>query len=385
MTVLRKGSSEEAGFDPARVALIRERAAEWVTQGRTPQVVLVLARRGVVALHDAFGEPGVDFSDVDGVFEVMSNSKPITATCVMRLVEDGLVGLNRPVMEYLPEMQGYGREEILVRHLLTHTSGYDGDSLIQTYSVVARGGDLPPMEENQNPFLHRVINAFFTLRPTRPPGEEMAYCNENYTLLGEIVRRVSGQPLDEYAREHIFEPLGMSDTSYRLLPHLEPRIVRAPTDIDAAVPMENPELRDAPRGGSGVRATALDYAKFCQAFLNRGAYGDYQMLRSRTVFEMTRNQIPGIGTDFGGWHPEASWGLGFRVMADEKWRWFDGSMLPQGSLMHGGNGGTNFWIDPENDMLGIYFSTCLDQDMDRGELHMDLDLFQNMAIAAIRD
>src|SRR5512140_1284303 len=124
---LRAGTPEEAGLSPHRLERIKALAAQWVSTGLTPSLVVLVARRGVIALHEAFGTltPEADSPPLqrDSIFPLASLSKPITATAVMCLVEDGLLGLNRPVDEYIPEFTGEGKHAVLVHHLLTHTSG----------------------------------------------------------------------------------------------------------------------------------------------------------------------------------------------------------------------------------------------------------------------
>ena len=113
---------------PARVAHARDLCARWVEEGHTPTLAVCVARRGVIVLDEAFGVlgPGPDSPPLerDALFPICSLTKPITATLVMQLVEDGLLGLNRPAKDYLPEISGDGTDEILVHHLLTHTTGY---------------------------------------------------------------------------------------------------------------------------------------------------------------------------------------------------------------------------------------------------------------------
>src|SRR3989442_5491727 len=125
---LRPGPPKDAGMFPERVAHVRDLCAGWVEEGHTATLGVCVARRGVVVLHESFGilGPGPDSPRLehDGLFAGASVTKAITATLVMQLVEDGLLGLNRPAKDYLPEISGEGTEEILVHHLLTHTSGY---------------------------------------------------------------------------------------------------------------------------------------------------------------------------------------------------------------------------------------------------------------------
>ena len=127
MTILTNGSPEEAGFDPKRIELLRQRVPEWVDGKRMRSGVLLAARRGTIVFHEAYG-PLTDQADSpamvkDTIFSVASITKTVTATAAMILVERGQLGLNRPIKEYLPEVCGEGTEDIEVQHLFTHTSG----------------------------------------------------------------------------------------------------------------------------------------------------------------------------------------------------------------------------------------------------------------------
>jgi CubicO group peptidase (beta-lactamase class C family) len=121
------GDAEEAGMLAARVQHIRRLGAEWVGRGQAAALTMLVARRGVVVLHEAYGwlGPGPDTPPLplDAVYPLASVTKPITATCALCLVDDGLLGLNRPVQEYVPEFTGDGKDAVMVHHLLTHTSG----------------------------------------------------------------------------------------------------------------------------------------------------------------------------------------------------------------------------------------------------------------------
>src|SRR5262249_30624337 len=153
-----------------------------------------------------------------------SITKPITATAVMILVEDGLLGLNHPVSCYLPEFKGEGKNAVMVHHLLTHTSGLHNEDVTAYVKKHQGSVEIPPTEKTQHP----AINEYLFLRYDAPlwkaPGLEMSYCSYGYVLLGEIVRRVSGTPLDNFARERIFAPLGMTDTFYTVPESVRHRI-----------------------------------------------------------------------------------------------------------------------------------------------------------------
>ncbi len=233
MTELRAGSAAEAGMLPERVERIRALAKSWVEQGVTPSLVVLAARRGVIVLHEAFGrlrpEPDAPPLSVDSVFPMSSITKPITATAAMLLVEDGLLGLNRPVRDYLPEISGAGTEEVLVHHLLTHTSGYEDEEIFSALAQrINDGFDPGPCEVTQHPAVHLMLSVCYPHQVSKPPGTEMIYADVNYVLLGEIIRRLTRRPLAEFARERIFDPLGMNDTSYVVPEPARGRIVKRP-------------------------------------------------------------------------------------------------------------------------------------------------------------
>jgi CubicO group peptidase (beta-lactamase class C family) len=244
MTTLRAGSPEEAGILPERVAYARDLCARWVREGHTPTLGVCVARRGVIVLHEAFGVlgPGPDSPRLErhALFPVMSVTKPITATLVMQLVEDGLLGLNRPAKDYLPEICGEGTEEILVHHLLTHTTGYPWDtdpSFLEHMANKLRAGfEPPPCPEGQNPLMHGWLSVFWDAPRVARVGEVMVYSTHNYELLGEIVRRLSGRGLEQLARERIFDPLGTRD-SYYVVPESEShRVVQRASGLPLADP-----------------------------------------------------------------------------------------------------------------------------------------------------
>jgi len=363
-----------------RVDLIRTRAASWIDPEKTRSLVLLVARRGTVFLYDAWGpltaEKGSPPIQRDSVFPMMSISKPVTATAIMLLVEDGLLGLTRPLAEYVPEAIGKGTENILIHNLLTHTSGYQWDDWgAYREERLTALHDMPPCPPDQHEIIHQSLHATYDADCSMPTGSEMAYENYNYILLAEIVRRVSGQSFWGFARERIFEPLGMVDSSFRYEERYEDRFVKGT--------LEPHFYADLPSGAAGLKSTAWDLAIFGQTFLNQGTYGSKRLLSPSAVAEMTRNQIPGIGTEFNGWHPEASWGLGWRIQGSERWRWFDGALPAMGTFGHGGSGGKLLYVDPKSEVVAVYLSVCLDINYETMEHHTEWDLFQDLICAAI--
>ncbi len=387
-TVLREGTPEEAGMLPDRVERVKALAEGWVADGVTPSLVVLAARRGVIFLHEAYGvltpEPDSPPLERDSIFPLSSLTKPITATAAMTLVEDGLLGLNRPVQDYIPEFVGEGKDAVLVHHLLTHTSGWRDEDLL-AHAEGRRGTvEIPPPEANQHPTIHEIMFLRYDAPLWKPPGEEGSYCGMNYGLLGEIVRRVSGRSLAGFARERIFEPLGMEDTHYIVPESLSPRIVRRPADTPDPA-LNTRAHRETPSAAAGVYSTAMDMALFGQTFLNGGRSGDARILSPATVSEMTRNQIPGIGGDvFGTFNPEMSYGFGWLIHGNGKWRYYDGSLHSPDAFTHSGSGGVYLWVDPTNEIVGIYLSVVLEVTPDL-EHRWNFDLVQNAIHAAIAD
>ena len=394
---LRTGTPGEAGMSPQRVRHVVDLARGWVEEGITPALVVLVARRGVIVLHEAFGrlgpEPDAPPLPRDAIFPLCSLSKPITATAAMILVEEGLLGLNRPVQWYLPEFVGEGKEQVCVHHLLTHTSGLkEEDWFAHVESDRATVG-IPPPAPTTHPFVHEWLFPAYDMPLWKAPGTEMSYCDLNYELLGEIVQRVSGQSLADFTRERIFQPLGMADTSWGVPEALKLRLVRRAADEVDADLMAQFRLGEVPWACGGACSTALDVAVFGQMFLNRGAYGEARVLSPATVAAMTRNQIPGIsGRMDEEFFPEASWGLGWSIHGSNKTlRYAEPLQSPQ-SFCHGGGGGVMLWVDPVYELVMAYFSVLsrgglpagvsVPEDLVRG-LGQRSDLFVNAATAAV--
>jgi len=390
MTVLREGTPAEAGFRPEQIELIRQRAASWASAERTPSLAILAARRGVIALQEAFGRLCPESSDdlsVDSIFPVMSITKPVTATAAMLLVEEGLLSLNRPLREYLPELCGEGTDEILVQHLLTHTAGYREPDLF-AYTAANPMAEIPPMEPGQSVIDHILLHSRYAAPLSFKPGTESSYGFHCFVLLGEVVRRVCGQPLETFMRSRIFEPLGMSDSSLVVLPHMSERLVRR----GQSLPFGNSEFLididaslDAPGAAGGLLSTTRDLAIFAQTFMNGGSYAGNRLLSRVSVAEMTRNQIPGISCE--GWGGrrvrEASWGLGWMIQAEERWPYWTGSMQSVGTIYHQGIGACMLWLDPLNEIIGVFLSVAAEFEPATFRHSWDVDLFQNMVTTAV--
>lgn len=385
---LRTGKPEEAGMSTKKVQHIVGLAKGWVDQGVTPALVILVARKGIIVIHEAFGrltpEPDSPPLQPDSIYPVASISKPMTATAIMLLVEDGLLGLNRPVSWYIPEFKGEGKEAVMVHHLLTHTSGLNQEA-IDEYIKRTRGTiEIPPPDSTEHPEHHDTMFLVYGAPLWKSPGMEMSYCNYGYCLLGEIVRRISGKSFDSFTREKIFKPLGMKDTAFVVTDFMRDRIVKRPADAPDASWLNSSWLQEIPHPAGGAFSTAMDTAIFGQMFLNRGIYGDIRILSKTSVFEMTRNQIPGIGSRHGSeFFPEASWGFGWNIPGYKKYLGA-GTLNSKETFDHSGAGGVVLWIDPVYEVVGVYLGVRINPGSNR-EIAGYWELVMNMITAAIAE
>jgi CubicO group peptidase (beta-lactamase class C family) len=385
-------------MDPERVARLRKRADEWAS--RLSALELVATRRGVVFLHETWGRlrPESDAPPLtkDALFNVMSVTKPFTATAVMLLVEDGLVDINRPVQFYLPEFAGDGKLAVCVHHLLTHTSGLE-DTTIDFNRFLLKM--LP--ERKPEPTEHPAVSRYLTLACAVPlsytPGAQHVYCNGNFALLLEIVRRVSGQAPADFMRGRVFLPLGMHRTHLGLPKELlSQRVLWPPQTIGSSLPggpdapmqasLHDAELAGIPWGGSGVFSTGADLVAFGQMFQNGGVYGDVRVLARNTVALMTRNHTPGLrGSITGHALAEMSVGYGWFIQHPMKFPFLGGALGSPGSYSHGGWGGSLLWVDPVKEMVLVFLSTQHDVWIPARFPAWEADLFVNAATSAVSD
>ena len=321
-----------SGFAAAGDALatkldaVLERA---VAEGKTPGAVLLVARQGKVLYRQAHGsrslEPERRPMEIDTIFDCASLTKVlVTAPAVMMLVEEGRLRLIDRVTKHLPEFSG-GKSPITVKQLLTHFSGLRPDV------------DLEPEWSGYETGIQKA----YAEVPIVEPGSRFIYSDINYILLAEIVRKISGKTLDEFARERIFEPLGMTETSFRPAASLLPRI--APTErlpdgtlLHGMVHDPTTRYMGGVAGHAGVFSTADDLGRFAQMMLNGGGLGDVRVLSPLTLAKMTSPQSPPANP--------ALRGLGWDI--DSPYSSTRGDLFPSSSYGHTGYTGTSIWIDP---------------------------------------
>jgi CubicO group peptidase (beta-lactamase class C family) len=404
---LRAGTPEKAGMSLARVQHVKELARSWVEDGTHHALVVLVARQGLIVLHEAFGtlrpEPDSPPLPLDAIFPITSATKPVTAAAIMCLVEDGRVGLMRPVRDYYPEISAEGTEELLVHHLLTHLSGWrDLDVQTEIERLLREGVAPPPPEPGQHPLHAGLSRLIRTLPLACGPGEAMQYCQLNYELLVDLLRRVSGTPIERFAQERIFEPLGMGDSSYVLPPEHRERKVRrgegmpGSEDLGPVSPSYDSELFEGmPSGAGGVHTTARDIAVFAQMLLNSGTYDGRRVLSSASVQAMRRNHVPeGVPARWERLGPDGrpitlefpgGYGYGLFPFLDTVTPYFNGGLASPSSYSHAGAGGVYFWADPERDLVGVYLSVARRNLEDETTPDWRADIFVDAVTAAVED
>jgi len=354
--VLRNGSPEEAGMNPAKVEQAEDLVRELVNSGGTHAFVLLASRKGITVSHKAFGtlshEKNSPPLTTDVLFPISSLTKPITATAVMMLFEEGKLDINKPVVQYVPEFIGEGKEEVLVWQLMTHSTGMNDDAIQNWWKENQNNINIPPPAENQNAWIHEYLYPGLLAPLWKKPSVEMSYCSWGVELLGDIIRRVNGQSYESFVRERIFEPLGMKD-SFVIVPQSESyRIVRRPEELGGTWFMSK-EALETPRACTGLYSTAYDLAIFGQMFLNKGTYGEVRILSPDSIAEMTRNQVPGLCSHWGNeFFEEAGWGYCWDIPFGKNTL---GNRKSPKAFSHGGSGGVRILADPQYDLFWATF------------------------------
>ena len=384
---LRPGSAESVGMLPERVQHLSALGQRLVDEGVVSALVTLVARRGTIVLDEAFGQLDPSRDDPprqDTLFPWGSASSLFTVSAAMVLVDDGLLGLNRPVSSYLPEFRGEGKEKILVHHLLAHSSGIR-DLEIGMLELIPRVMDSPTQQTasptaDQHPKIKEYLELTYDVPLHRAPNTEMSQGHHTMELLGEIIRRVSGKTLPDFAREKIFQPLGMEDTCFTLAATERGRVIKRSSD------KPNPDLdffdnNDVPWASFSTYTSPRDMLVFGQTFLDGGTYGDVRVLSRASVSEMTQDQVPGLSGQYRDeFIPEASWGLGWNVHGKKR-ALGDGSLQSPQAFYQGNSGGPLVWVDPFYEIVGVYFSNTLR----RIEDEWPGDLFMNAVTAACED
>jgi uncharacterized protein YbbC (DUF1343 family)/CubicO group peptidase (beta-lactamase class C family) len=320
---------------------------------KIPGAVVLIGHNGQVVYRKAFGSrslvPERHPMAVNTILDMASLTKVIAATtAVMQLVEQGKIVLSAPVSDYWPEFKANGKELVTIRELLTHFSGLPPDL------------ELKPEWKGYDTAMQMIVAA----KLDDPPGTRFVYSDINFETLGEIVRRVSGEPLDVYCAEHIFQPLGMKETLFKPPASLRSRI--APTEYEHHTSgpvlwgvVHDPTSRymGGVAGHAGLFSTADDVSIFAQMVLNGGVYNGAQILSPLSVEKMTSPQTPP--------NQMVLRGLGWDI--DSPFASNRGELFGLGSFGHTGYTGTSLWIDPVTKTYIILLTNRV-HPLDKGEV-----------------
>lgn len=281
-------TSEEVGLSQTVLDQLADSVAAWVAAGEVVGAEVLIAKDGRIAFHEAFGWADRDAHrplQTGALFNVASMTKPVVGTAVLMLAEEGALSLDDPVARYLPSFDHAASRGITVRHLLTHTAGFDWWGPFALRAEVA-----------EQPGLRAAVDSAGAAGPQFPVGERYAYSNMSTMALTALVAEVSGMPAERFLHERIFEPLGMADTHPTYSPE-DPWADRALPiycwDGEAARfevcwdPAESPRVPFF-RGSGGLRTTAADYLRFVALWLNKGRLGEVRLLSEATVEEALR-------------------------------------------------------------------------------------------------
>ncbi|MBZ5516715.1 MAG: beta-lactamase family protein [Acidobacteriia bacterium] len=375
----------EVGLSSERLERIGAAIQRSIDEGRIAGAVSLVARHSKIAYLKALGMADRDAKkpmSTDNLFRVCSMTKPITSVAVMMLYEEGRFTLNEPVSDFIPEFKNmkvleppYPQDKtsppgaladanrpILIRHLLTHTSGltYGGPRLGKAYNAAGINGGLSQNEGTIGDMVKKLAKQPLLFQP----GDAWEYSLAD-DVLGYLVEVVSGMPLDKFFEERIFKPLGMKDTYFYLpadkvarlatvytyypekglQPILDKQVVEeGGGSFSADYPYRGPRTFFA--GGAGLSSTVEDYYRFCQMMLNGGELNGARLLSRKSVELMSQNHVEGKREGGG-------YGLGFGVTSEPRYLTELGSV---GSYYWGGFFYTSFVIDPKEDLIAIFMA-----------------------------
>ncbi|MBI1353606.1 MAG: serine hydrolase [Acidobacteria bacterium] len=367
---------EEVGLSSARLERATAEMRADVEAGRLPGALGLVARHGKVAYFETVGqadkEKGLAMAP-DTIFRIYSMSKPITTAALLMLHEEGKYRLTDPVSRYIPELKGRtvaemnvfypgdpkhmnragANREITIQDLMRHTAGFAyGNTVATPVDVMYQEAKVL----DANATLKTMIDRLAKLPLLYQPGEKWHY-SIAVDVQGRLVEVLSGKPFDVFLRERIFEPLGMADTGFSVPKADQGRFAQMYGLDDDKLSVADPEWSTRyltppawKSGGGGLVSTAMDYFRFCQMLLNGGELDGRRLLSRKTVELMTRDHLAGVdpgraaSTGYG-------FGLGVAVHVDPA---ASGSAASVGEYNWGGAAGTKFWIDPQEELIGVY-------------------------------
>ena len=355
------GDATALGFDPAKLDAARAALKADVASGKIAGAYLLVGRHGKVAFKEGFGVQGpgqtTPTSD-ETIFRVFSMTKPVVSVVAMTLVEEGKLDVDAPVSKYLPEYadlkvwQADGSsvaaaKPMLVRHLMSHTSGLIYGFISPAAPIAkawAAGG------ENRNDLTAREYAKVIAKLPLRnEPGTAWNY-SRSTDVLGAVVEVAGGKPLDVLVKYRVTGPLGMTDTAF-----FQPEAKRArfaePVKTDAGVYYDYAKPTPFLSGGGGLSSTTEDYLRFVLMLAGDGEYKGVRILKADTLMRMRQDETTPEIRKAGMFFPGAGmgFGLGFSLVLDDKLQ-----RPGNGTFSWWGIAGTEFWVDPKNDVFMVF-------------------------------
>jgi CubicO group peptidase (beta-lactamase class C family) len=389
---------EDIGLSRQRLDRIDDVFKAYVEDNKMAGSVILIARKGKVGYFKAFGYRDIaskSAMDKDVIFRIASQSKAIISVGIMLLQEEGKLLIQDHLSKYIPEFKettvaeptsdsGYevvkAKRQITLRDLLTHTSGYS-----YGYGTAAevwkRAGIQGWYFADRDEPISETVKRMAALPAVSQPGEKWVY-GYSLDILGVVIERASGMPLDQFLKERIFDPLGMADTYFYLPKNKAGRLatVYTPTEGEPIKPAPKAGTMDAqgmyvegPRksfsGGAGLLSTTKDYYLFLQMLANRGELNGKRILSPRTVHLMTINHLA-KGVEF---RPGEGFGLGFEVVMDEGRQGVPGSV---GQYGWGGAYGSTYWVDPAEELVVVYFTQLRPSSIVHDQLELRALIYQ---------
>ncbi len=377
-------SDSYEGMSEERLMRIDAMLNEAIEEGQIPGAVALVARNGKIVYHKAFGMADTEANrklQKDDIFRIASQTKAITSTAVMMLWEEGMFRLDDPISKYIPEFENAvifesineadssftatpATRPITIRHLLTHTSGIgygmiDDDNFRKIYQ---KAGIIDAFT-TEDVSIEYNIKKLARLPLHHEPGAKFTY-SEGLDVLGYMIEKLSGLPLDRFFKERIFDPLGMEDTYFYLPDSKIERLVAVQTWVDGkwitypSTPYYDPDypIKGAKRffsGGGGLSSTAEDYANFLQMYLNKGEFNGQRLLSRTTVQLIMANQVGDLLGESGSYY-----GLAFGVL--DQGGAAQGGRGSAGTFEWGGYFNTQYFADPEEQIIGILMKQTQD-------------------------
>ena len=365
----------EVGLSQERLDRITDAMNRNVEKGHLAGAIGVVARKGKVAYWETVGmadiQAKVPMRD-DAIFRIYSMTKPIVGVALMTLYEEGKFALRDPVKNHIPELGGLkvladgeevpARREMTVQDLMRHTAGMTygifGDSQVDKMYV-----DADVLNGNQS--VAHFVKKLSKLPLKHQPGSAWEY-SVSVDVQGRLIEVLSGKDLATFLRERVFEPLGMRDTGFTVPPEKKDRFAQVyvktedKRGIEPAAPGRSSRYFDYESrwysGGGGLVSTTRDYLRFCQMLVNGGVLGGKRVLSRKTVDLMTIDHLASVPRAASISRPGYGFGLDFAVHLDKAESGLNGSV---GEYNWGGLAGTSFWVDPAEEMIGLYMIQML--------------------------